>query len=248
VRIANQEMVRALRVVTVERGVDPRGFILIPFGGAGPMHAAAVAEELEVDRIICPQAGGVLSALGLISSERRRDRSRTLLLRGPELTAERLAQEIDHLRAEAGEGLEGAQPEVSFEMRYRGQAFELSVSGSTQPDPLELSERFAQAHESRYGYRDPGAEVELVNIRLAMVIAGADPVLAASTGPSPRRSARQARFAGAWLETAVLRGELPAGTRETGPAILELPEATVVIPPGWVASVDAIGSIRMERS
>ena len=86
VRVANQEMVRALRVVTVERGVDPRHYALMPFGGAGPMHAAALADELGIDRILCPRASGVLSALGLIASERRRDTARTVLLRGEELT------------------------------------------------------------------------------------------------------------------------------------------------------------------
>ena len=80
VRVANQEMIRALRVVTVERGVDPRGFALLPFGGAGPMHAAAIARELEITRIVCPRAGGVLSALGLFASGRRRDTARTVLL------------------------------------------------------------------------------------------------------------------------------------------------------------------------
>ena len=82
-------MVRALRVVTVERGVDPRGFALLPFGGAGPMHAAAIAAELGIETILCPRAGGVLSALGLCASERRRDTARTVMLSGAELSAER---------------------------------------------------------------------------------------------------------------------------------------------------------------
>ena len=82
-------MVRALRVVTVERGIDPRGFALLPFGGAGPMHAAAIAAELGIERILCPRAGGVLSALGLCASERRRDTARTVMLSGAELSAER---------------------------------------------------------------------------------------------------------------------------------------------------------------
>ena len=94
VRIANQEMVRALRVVTVERGVDPRRFALLPFGGAGPMHAAAIAAELGIERILCPRAGGVLSALGLCASDRRRDTARTVMLEGEELSAERVAAEV----------------------------------------------------------------------------------------------------------------------------------------------------------
>ena len=112
VRVANQEMVRALRVVTVERGVDPRRFALMPFGGAGPMHAAAIADELGIDAIVCPRAGGVLSALGMIASERRRDGARTVLLRGDELTAERIASEVGELREALAEGLEGAEAEA----------------------------------------------------------------------------------------------------------------------------------------
>ena len=87
VEVANAEMLSALRVVTVERGIDPREFALLPFGGAGPLHAAAIAAELGIDRILCPRTGGVLSALGLVASERRRDTARTVLLAGAELTA-----------------------------------------------------------------------------------------------------------------------------------------------------------------
>src|SRR5215218_4984738 len=108
VRVANQEMVRALRVVTVERGVDPRRFALLPFGGAGPMHAAALADELDMDRILCPRASGVLSALGLIVSDRRRDTARTVMLMGPELTPERIDAEVAALRGSLEDGLEDA--------------------------------------------------------------------------------------------------------------------------------------------
>ena len=114
VRVANQEMVRALRVVTVERGVDPRAFALMPFGGAGPMHAAAVAGELGIERILCPRASGVLSALGLLASERRRDTARTVLLSGETLTGERIAAEVEALRAGLVEGLERAECEVTY--------------------------------------------------------------------------------------------------------------------------------------
>ena len=147
----------------------------MPFGGAGPMHAAALARELEVERILCPRASGVLSALGLIASDRRRDTARTVMLRGDDLTAERIAREVRALRESLGAGLEGAEPETTYGMRYRGQAFELDVAGSVEPDPAELVERFADAHERRNGYRDPEADVELVNIRLAMVVPGATP-------------------------------------------------------------------------
>jgi N-methylhydantoinase A len=247
VRVANQEMVRALRVVTVERGVDPRRFALLPFGGAGPMHAAALADELEMDRILCPRASGVLSALGLIASDRRRDTARTMLMSGDELTAERVAREVEELRAGLGGGMEEAEPEVTYKLRYRGQAFELPIGGPVAPDPHDLAERFAAAHEERFGYRDPDAEVELVNISLALVVAGPDPRPTAAPPGRVEHGRRRAHFRGEWLEAEVLRGEPEAGLGAGGPCIFELPEATLVVPPGWEAEVDGLGTIAATR-
>lgn len=244
VRVANQEMVRALRVVTVARGIDPRRFALLPFGGAGPMHAAEIAAELEVDRILCPRAGGVLSALGLCASDRRRDTTRTVMLAGEDFSAERVAAAVEELAADLG-GEPEATPEVTYEMRYAGQAFELPVSGTTRPDPADLAERFAAAHEERYGHRDPEAEVVLVHIRLAMVTPGARPRPTASAG-TVERGSRRVRFDGEWLDTPVLRGDPAAETTAQGPVIFELPETTFVLPPGWQAEVDAAGTIRAE--
>jgi N-methylhydantoinase A len=241
-RIANQEMVRALRVVTVERGIDPRRFALLPFGGAGPMHAAAIAAELEIDRILCPRAGGVLSALGLCASDRRQDTARTVMLSGAEFSAERVASAVEDLIAGLDSNPE-AEPEVIYEMRYAGQAFELPVSGSTRPDPTDLAERFAAAHEQRYGHRDLEAEVVLVHIRLAMIASGARPRPRAAAGRLERGS-RPVRFDAEWVETPVLRGEPGAGTEAEGPVVFELPESTLVIPPGWDVSVDKYGTVR----
>jgi len=247
-RIANQEMVQALRVVTVERGVDPRRFALLPFGGAGPMHAAAVASELGVERILCPRAGGVLSALGLCAADRRRDTTRTVMLSGPDLTAERIAEVVEELAAGLDGDLPGAMPEAVYEMRYSGQSFELAVPGSTCPDPAELAERFEAAHEQRYGHRDPDGDVVLVHVRLAMVAPGPRPRLAAAPPGNLEEGEREVRFDGAWVRTPVLRGEPPAGLRADGPAIFELPEATFVVPAGWRAEVDTAGTIRTCRS
>jgi N-methylhydantoinase A len=262
VRVADTEMIRALRVVTVERGIDPRRFALMPFGGAGPMHAAAIADELGIDRILCPRASGVLSALGLLASERRRDDARTVMLRGAELTAERIAGAVAELAEPLTEGLDDALTEVSYEMRYRGQAFELPVEagadakaasaaaqpGDTAPTPDELAERFAAEHERRYGYRDPEAEVELVTVRVAVIEPGP------SVSPRPagsgelERDRRRARFDGEWLEAEVLRGEPGAGEQAAGPCVFELPEATLVLPPGWEAEVDEAGTIAAART
>jgi N-methylhydantoinase A len=243
-RVANQEMVRALRVVTVERGIDPRGFALLPFGGAGPMHAAAIAAELGIETILCPRAGGVLSALGLCASERRRDTARTLMLSGGALTAEGIAGAVGAMIAEAGAGM-GAEAEarVVYQLRYAGQAFELPVPGPVDPDPAELIEGFERAHEERYGHRDPEGEVVLVDIDLALVVRGPAPRPVAAGEGAVERSARAVFFDGEWVETLVLRGEPAAGTEAEGPVVFELPEATLVLPPGWRASVDEHGTI-----
>jgi N-methylhydantoinase A len=244
-RVADGEMVRALRVVTVERGVDPRKFALMPFGGAGPMHAAAIAAELEISSILCPRASGVLSAVGLLASDRRRDVTQTVMLSAAELNAERLAEEISALARSASAGIEGAEIEVVCEMRYRGQAFELAVPSSARPDPAGLAEDFAAAHEARYGYRDEEGAVELVNLRVAAVEPGPSPRLRAAEG-APAESTRRAWF-GDWAEARVLRGEPPAGLEAEGPCIFELPEATLVLPPGWRAEVDGAGTVVAER-
>ncbi|HEY7456777.1 MAG TPA: hydantoinase/oxoprolinase family protein [Solirubrobacterales bacterium] len=244
VRVANQEMVRALRVVTVERGIDPRRFALLPFGGAGPMHAAAIATELGIGRILCPRAGGVLSALGLCASDRRRDTTRTVMLAGEDFTAARVAAEVDELIARLDGAIENAEPEVVYELRYAGQAFELPVAGGTRAEPAELIAGFERAHEQRYGHRDPDGEVVLVHIRLALVAPGPHPRPAAAAAGDLREYRREVRFDGEWVETPVLRDEPAAGLRADGPVVFELPEATFVVPPGWRAEVDAAGTIQ----
>jgi N-methylhydantoinase A len=246
VRVANQEMIRALRVVTVERGVDPRGFALLPFGGAGPMHAAALAAELEISRIVCPRASGVLSALGLIAAGRRRDTARTVLLADDEITADRIASEVKSLSEPLLEGLEDAELEVVYELRYRGQAFELPVPGPPEPDPARLAEDFAGEHEARYGYRDPGGALELVTIRVSAVAPGPEPRPRAAGEGELEEAEREARFDGDWVTTRVLHGEPGAGFEAEGPCVFELPEATLVLPPGWSAKVDESGTILCE--
>jgi N-methylhydantoinase A len=142
VQVANAEMLRALRVVSVERGHDPREFALVAFGGAGPLHACALAEELEIATVLVPAAAGVLSALGLVASEERRDRVVPYV---------RPLAEVDDLPADG-----------AADLRYAGQSFELTV-----PIQADLAEAFHRAHEERYGYADRGRELELVAVRTA---------------------------------------------------------------------------------
>jgi N-methylhydantoinase A len=148
--------VRALRVVSVEQGLDPRDFALVAFGGAGPLHACALAEELGMTTVLVPAAAGVLSALGLVAADERRDEVRTYVRRLD--TAGELPSEGD------------------ADLRYEGQSFELTV-----PLGPDLAERFHGAHEARYGYADRARSVELVAVRTAEV-RSAPPIVV--TGPS----------------------------------------------------------------
>jgi N-methylhydantoinase A len=147
VAAVNAEMLRALRVVSVERGHDPRDFALVAFGGAGPLHACELADELEVGRVLVPGAAGVLSALGLVASDERRDRVRSYLA------------PLEQAGELPGEG--------EADLRYRGQSFELAV-----PLGAGLAERFHAAHEERYGYADRSRPIELVAVRTAEVRRG----------------------------------------------------------------------------
>jgi len=196
-RVANAEMVRALRVMTVARGLDPRRFALLAFGGAGPLHATAIAEELGIERVLVPLRGGVFSALGLAAADHRRDEVRTVMLRGDEITAETLTDLI------------GEADEVSWDLRYRGQSFELTVSDRSG-DPARLRELFESAHESQYGHRDRESPVELVTVRRRHLKKG------------PRLALEWADF-----------------ERAEGPVSVDLEEATLYLPEGWSATGEA---------
>jgi N-methylhydantoinase A/oxoprolinase/acetone carboxylase beta subunit len=144
VEVVDAEMARALRVVSVEQGLDPRDFALVAFGGAGPLHACALADELGMKTVLVPAAAGVLSALGLVAADERRDSVRSYV------TA------LD----DAGE----LPADGEADIRYRGQSFELTV-----PLGPRLAERFHEAHEERYGHADPGRALELVAVRTAEI-------------------------------------------------------------------------------
>ncbi|HST37998.1 MAG TPA: hydantoinase/oxoprolinase family protein, partial [Conexibacter sp.] len=240
VRVADAEMTRALRVVTVERGIDPRDHALVAFGGAGPLHAAAIAQELGIGRVIAPRASGVLAAFGLVVAPRRRDAQRSVLRAGAELTAEAIARDVAELAAQARAALGAPAAEIAatYALRYRGQAFELVVGGPAEPTPEQLREAFETAHERRYGYRDGEQEVELVTVTVRALVASEAAADASLPAPDigeqpPRPGARRARLGGREVELAVWRGALPPGLEIAGPAVCELPESTLLVPEGW---------------
>jgi N-methylhydantoinase A len=258
VRVANAEMLRALRVVTVQRGIDPRRYALLCFGGAGGLHAAAIAAELGISEIVCPRASGVLAALGLVVSPRRRDVQRSVLLTGDALTADAIARASDVLAAQAREQLgddSGVELSATFELRYRGQAFELPVADELHPDLADLRERFEQLHEERYGYHDPEQELELVTLRVSASIPGTDVELGADprdsesngtgTGEHAERPTRTATLNGERIQLHVIGGAPSPGTTISGPAVVELPESTLLVPPGWSGEVDPTGTVHL---
>jgi N-methylhydantoinase A len=256
IRVANAEMVRALRVVTVERGVDPRRYALLAFGGAGPLHAAAIAEEIAIKTIVCPRASGVLAALGLVVSPRRRDVQRSVFLGGEQLSAQAIAALTAELGEAARTALGGdleAELSATFELRYQGQAFELAIPGRLESEPAELRDAFEAEHEERYGYRDGEQELELVTVRVTATVGGADVELRGDRDRDRDRDReegvahgrRKATLAGAEIELDVIRGAPSPGETIAGPAVVELPEATLLVPPGWSGGVDPTGTIRL---
>ena len=219
VRVAEAEMCRALRVMTVERGIDPREYALMPFGGAGPMHACALAEELGITRVLCPRTSGVLCALGLAAAAPRRDVSRTVMLRGDAFVKDAIASVRKELLAQAG-GEDHRRERTIYELRYRGQSHELPVeSESIYPD--DLREAFARAHERRYGYRDEDGEVELVTIRASV------------WGTAPELSLREASASRERIE---------------GPTVQPLPEATLYVSSGWAGQADEWGTVHLHHT
>jgi N-methylhydantoinase A len=234
VAVAVNAMVQALRVVSVERGHDPAEAELIAFGGAGPLHACELAAQLGATRVLCLPASGVLSALGLAAAERRRDASRSLLRPLAELDAlERAAADL--VRPRDGEELRAAA-----DLRYAGQSFELLIPFADG----DLAETFHREHERRYGHADPERPVELVTLRAAAVRPGADVRLSA-TGDA-ERSQRMICWDGQRIEALVLTGSgLRPGTDIEGPAVIEFPETTCLVPPGWSGGADEHGIVRL---
>jgi N-methylhydantoinase A len=244
-RVAATEMAQAVRVMTVERGIDPRGLTLVAFGGAGPLHATAIACELGMGRVIAPLASGVLSALGLAVSERRRDVVESVLLAGDRLARAAVADAVGRLGARGRDelGAPDAELRATYELRYAGQAFELPIEAGLEPDPAELRAAFDRAHADRYGYADRDAALELVTVRIAAALPATAAPAAAGRGQA-RRGTRRARLGDAWYDAAVLG---PGASELRGPAIVELPGSTLVVPPGWAGRIGAAGAI-LERA
>lgn len=248
-RVVNANMTRAVRSVTVERGYDPRRFVLVGFGGAGPMHAAELADRLDIDTVVIALPCGVLSAYGLLAADEKHDGVRTHKRRIDELDGG-VEDVFENLTASVLSDVtdpNAARVERSADLRYVGQSFELTVPVDDPLSPEALCERFHTAHETTYGYRMDEA-VELVSLRITATTER-DPVsIAYDGGEKPHISTRKAFFDGAFHETPVYdRRRLPANDTVDGPAILEQSACTTVIPPVWSGAVHENGTIILSR-
>jgi N-methylhydantoinase A len=263
--VVNANMIDATRAVSVQKGFDPRDFALVAFGGCGPIHAAYVARELGVPRVVVPYLASLLSAYGMLLSDLRAERSRTVLtgLHAESMAsvAERFAELADRARADlAAMNAPASAIRIRYEadMRYRGQAYEVQVP--IDLDVLQASSwssvrtAFEAEHRRAYGHSDPHEPVEWVNLR---AVAMAPPVLAAppamrgewaaSARPEPERRAAFFPEYGAVAETPVWRGEeLPGGFTLAGPALVEYDNHVAVVPAGMSALVDGHRSLVIE--
>ncbi|MBV9357880.1 MAG: hydantoinase/oxoprolinase family protein [Chloroflexi bacterium] len=253
-RMADAQLASELRLISVRRGFDPRGFALLAFGGAAGLHVAAVARELEMPRILIPPAAAVLSAWGMLATDLRYELVRTHIGDMRTLTAERLRRLFADLesavRARLGDaGETQVRVERALDMRYGEQIFEITVAlddvDLDAADVLErIVERFHRRHEALYTYSSPEHEVVLVNARLTGV--GVLPELPKESvlpeRPSASPRAVRTVYLGGWLDVPVFDfGALGAGQRLAGPAIVESDTTTVLLGPADVALVTRLG-------
>lgn len=261
VEVVNSNMAQALRIVSVERGHDPREFSLIAFGGAGPVHAVALAEELAIPEVIIPPAPGAFSALGLVATDLKRDYVRTLYADLGQVDPARVADAFAAMEAAGSAMLQAASVPAErrelprfADVRYRRQAYELTLPVEdgpvTQATLQLLAAAFHDKHQQTYGHANRDEPVQLVNLRLTALGKLPDLKLAQqSEASSARLHSRDVWFAATGLLPADVhwRNGLVTGMAISGPAIIEALDSTVVVPPGWTGRVDARGYIRLTR-
>ena len=261
VRVVNANMIRGIRRVSVERGYDPREFVLVPFGGAGPLHGADLARALNMSRIVIPAHPGIGSAFGMLSADVRHDYVKTHITRADRADCRQVGaffKDLEH-RARTQLAREGFGPgrqvlQRQADLRYLRQAYEITVPCASDdvdaPALAQLIDDFHRHHTRAYGYARPAEPVELVNLRL--VALGKLPGLElAARKPSGVRvepvSRRPVYFDGRPQDTPVYNRErLAPGQRLTGPAVVEQLDATVLVPPGFSARSDPYGNLVMD--
>lgn len=262
-RVVNANMVRAIRVMTIERGIDPRQFSLLPFGGAGALHGSELGRTLGLREVVVPVAPGNFSALGLLVAPVRYDQVQSLQVRDRDFDAARIEEAYSLLETRVRAQLESDRIESDdivvqrrADLRYVGQAFELGIGlpeGTLTDEGLAGTvERFHGSHERHYGFQKPGEPVELVNIRVSLLAAAKGtrdlPALPESSTDAPHASEiRPAYFGEKWIDTPLyLRETLRAGQTFAGPAIVQESGSTTVVSPGDVVTVDDYGNLVLD--
>ncbi len=261
--VVNNAMAEVLKIVSLQRGHDPRDFVLAAFGGAGPLHAAALADELGIAEIVCPPIPGAFSALGLIATDLKRDYVRTLYTSTATADPAFVEEAFAELEREGAAMLERARVaaanrrfERSVDARYARQSYELEVPAPPRAVDAaaleEIAESFHGRHRSTYGHDNRGEPVQIVNVRVAAI--GTLPPLTICDRPPP--SAKDAakakrpvwfRETGAVEATVYDRGRLPAGWSAAGPMVIESLESTILVPPGWQAKMNEDGFVLLTR-
>jgi N-methylhydantoinase A len=245
-RVVETQMERAIRVISVERGHDPRRFTLVAFGGGGPVHAVAVARALRVPKVLVPAMPGALSAVGILLADAVRDYSRTVMLPGARIDA--LEGEFAALEAMGlAEMGEGCVVERSVDVRYRGQGYELNVVHGS-----DAAERFHAMHAQRYGFANRERALEIVNVRVRLRVreetyAPVSAEVVVGDGAQALRGERAVYFDGAWVRTRVYdRALLRAGDGVEGPALVAEYTSVTVLPPGARLEVDGLRNLVVE--
>ena len=249
-RVVETHMEKAIRVISVERGHDPRQFTLVAFGGGGPLHACSLARSLRIPRVLIPAMPGALSAVGILLADAVRDYSRTVMLPGDAM--ESIADSFAELERRgiaefAAEGLHGMALRT-VDIRYRRQGYELNIPYHAQV-PEDAIEAFHRQHQKRYGFCDARKPVEIVNLRLQMIAAG-EPYSPSRQAPVPGDgnaacyTVRDVYFDGKFIPSRLYRRDgLAPGDRIKGPAMITEYTSATVLPPDCVAHVDDLGNL-----
>lgn len=255
-KVATANMASATRLITTQRGHDPRDFVLVGFGGGGPLHAAELAEELEISQVILPKWPGLTSAYGCLVVDTRHDASRTYIARAEtvdfgELDREFAALEEDIRGRLANEGFaqEATRIERQLDMRYLGQWRSLSIDATGATEMSALLERFHEEHQQAYAYSEPTRSVEIYGLRVTGVGLVPEIDLRASADAATKATERRTRpvyfnDAEDFVETTILSSaELLAEGEVDGPAIVEQADTTLLVPPHWTAAVHPSGNV-----
>lgn len=264
ITVANAVMARAIRVISVQRGHDPREFTLVAFGGAGPLHAAALARELNIPRVLIPPYPGVTSALGMFFTDVRRDYVQTFLKPIAGYQAQKIEQIYQNMEDAGKQELlqEGFPPGKiyflrSADLRYHGQSYELTLpvpAGPLTPGDLVILERsFHLAHQQEYASSREKTAVEIVNLRLTALVRLPKYNITTSScqvpgdGPIPVKKQREVFWAEKFVSTAVYRRKnIPPGQKIEGPAVIEQADTTTLIWPGMYAWSDKWGNLLID--